>query len=66
MENSIVRFDIVDSKTGRVVGSAKSRSRARLSVDKRDNAYGAYRYRAVAVYAADETKTGAVAVGFHG
>lgn len=45
-----IRFDIIDGQTGFKVGEAKTRAGARRSVDKRDNAYGAYRYRAVAVY----------------
>ena len=47
----LVRFDIVDSHTGRIVGCAKNRRIASRMVDVRDNAYGAYRYRARAVYA---------------
>jgi hypothetical protein len=39
-------FVIVDSHTGRVVGQAKTRAAASRSVDRRDNAYGGYRYRA--------------------
>ena len=46
-----IRYDIIDTHTGRIVGQAKTRSGASRSVDKRDNQYGAYRYRAVAVYA---------------
>lgn len=37
-------YEIVDRKTGAVVGHAKTLSGARRSVDRRDNAYGAYRY----------------------
>lgn len=47
----IIRFDIVDRQTGRVVGTAKTRTGARRSVDRRDNAYGGYRYSARPVYA---------------
>jgi hypothetical protein len=35
---------VIDRHTGRVVGKCKTLRAARLSVDKRDNAYGAYRY----------------------
>ena len=49
----IIRFDIVDGQTGAVVGSAKTRSRARASVDRRDDQYGAYRFKAIPVYAED-------------
>lgn len=45
-----IRFDIVDGQTGRKVGEAKTRAGANRSVDRRDNEYGAYRYRAVPVY----------------
>ncbi len=47
---TIVRYDIIDGHTGVIVGTAKTRAGASRSVDKRDNAYGAYRYRAVAVW----------------
>lgn len=46
-----IRYDIIDSRTGAVVATAKTRVGASRSVDRRDNAYGGYRYRAVAVYA---------------
>jgi hypothetical protein len=45
-----IRFDIIDRHTGKKVGEAKTRARANQSVDKRDNAYGAYRFHAVAIY----------------
>lgn len=45
-----IRYDIVDRQTGRVVATAKTRAAANRSVDKRDNAYGAYRYMANPVY----------------
>lgn len=39
-------FEIVDSKTGKVMGKPySSRSRARARVDRLDNEYGAYRYK---------------------
>jgi hypothetical protein len=46
-------YEIVDRHTGRIVGTAKTRAGASRSVDKRDNAYGAYRYSARPVYAAE-------------
>ena len=45
-----VRYDIIDKHTALKVGEAKTLKGARRSVDQRDNAYGAYRYRAVPVY----------------
>lgn len=45
-----IRFDIIDRQTGCKVGEAKTRARANVSVDRRDNAYGAYRYYAKPVY----------------
>ena len=49
-----VGYHIIDGQTKKIVGKARSSSRASQSVDKRDNAYGAYRYRRVPIY--DETK----------
>ena len=49
-----VGYRVVDGQTGEQVGKTYSyanRSRARAQADKLDNAYGAYRYRAVPVYA---------------
>jgi len=37
-------YEIVDRQTGRVVGKAKTLRGARRSVDRRDNAYGGYRF----------------------
>jgi hypothetical protein len=37
-------YDIIDRHTGCIVGHAKTLSGARRAVDRRDNAYGAYRY----------------------
>ena len=48
----IIRFDIIDRRTGNKVGEAKTRAGARRSVDRRDNAYGAARYTERPVYAA--------------
>ena len=45
-----IRFDIIDRHTGRKVGEAKTRASANRSVDRRDNAYGAYRYYAKPIY----------------
>jgi len=47
----ITHYDIIDRKTGFVVGKAKTLKSALRSVDKRDNAYGAYRYTHKAIYA---------------
>ncbi|CAB4151694.1 hypothetical protein UFOVP601_29 [uncultured Caudovirales phage] len=41
---------IIDTRTGATVGTAKTRAAASRSVDRRDAAFGAYRYRAVPVY----------------
>jgi hypothetical protein len=42
----IEAFEVVDSKTGKVVGKPySSRSRARARVDKLDNEYGGYRFK---------------------
>ena len=38
------RYHIVDRHTGNVVGKAKTLKHASRSIDRRDNAYGAYRY----------------------
>ena len=51
---SPVGYHIIDGHTKKIVGKARSSSRASQSVDKRDNAYGAYRYRRVPIY--DESK----------
>ena len=45
------RFDIVDNRTGLVVGTAKTRARAAQSADKRDNAHGAIRFSVKPIYA---------------
>lgn len=37
-------YEIVDRQTGAIVGKAKTLRAAIRSVDRRDNAYGAYRY----------------------
>jgi hypothetical protein len=42
-------WQVVDSQTGRVIGTYKVRGMARAKQDKLDNEYGAYRYRVVPV-----------------
>lgn len=42
----MIMYEIVDRKTGQVVSRCKTLAGARRSVDRRDNAYGAYRYMA--------------------
>jgi hypothetical protein len=51
-----IGYHIIDRHTGAKVGHAKTRSAATRSVDKRDNAYGAYRYHAKAYYEQEEVK----------
>lgn len=48
-----IRYDIIDRQTGRKVAEAKTRAAASRAVDRRDNAYGGYRYQAKPVYAED-------------
>jgi hypothetical protein len=43
-------YNIVDRHTGQIVAKAKTRKSATLMVDRRDNAYGGYRYSAQPVY----------------
>lgn len=50
MSATIVRFDIVDRHTGKIVATAKTRAGANRIVDRKDNAYGAYRYTAKAIW----------------
>ena len=45
-------YEIIDRQTGSVVATAKTRNGATRAVDRRDNAYGAYRYTARPVYTA--------------
>lgn len=45
-----VRYDIIDRQTGQIVGSCLTAISAHRSVDRRDNAYGAYRYSPRPVY----------------
>jgi hypothetical protein len=51
--NKPTHFEIIDRQTGDKVGQAKTRIGATNSVNKRDNAYGAYRFYAKAIYAED-------------
>lgn len=44
-------YEIIDKQTGATVATAKTRASASRAVDRRDNAYGAYRYFARPVYA---------------
>lgn len=45
-----IRYDIYDRHTGKIVGTAKTRKAASASVDRRDNAYGGYRFTAQPIY----------------
>ena len=49
MSNTVTRYQIVDTHTGYVVGSANNRRAATNKADRKDAAYGAYRYAVVAV-----------------
>lgn len=49
-----VGYHIIDNHTKARVGKARTRRGATNSVDKRDNAYGAYRYRAHPIYKEEE------------
>lgn len=44
-------YEIIDSQTKAVVGKARTAVAAKKSVDRRDNAYGGYRFRYKPVYA---------------
>lgn len=50
-ERQPIRYDIIDTHTGAVVSTAKTRRGATRSVDQRDLAYGAVRFRAQPIYA---------------
>lgn len=50
-----IRYDIIDKQTGRKVGECKTVRRANTSVDRRDNQYGGYRYRAQPVWPEQQT-----------
>jgi hypothetical protein len=45
-----IRYDIIDNHTKQVVGTAKTHRAASRSVDRRDNAYGSYRYSVRTIY----------------
>lgn len=53
---TITHYEIVDRQTKHVVGTAKTLASATRSVDRRDNAYGAYRYFARPVRTEGEAK----------
>lgn len=38
-------YVVIDNRTGAIVARCKTRKGARRSADRRDNEYGAYRYR---------------------
>lgn len=38
-------YIVIDGRTGAIVGRCKTKDGARRSVDRRDNEYGAYRYK---------------------
>lgn len=44
-------FQVVNSKTGQVVGTYSSKQRARNSRDRKDSEFGAYVHRVVEVQA---------------
>lgn len=41
----MTEYLVIDGRTGAVVARCKTRNGARRSADRRDNEYGAYRYR---------------------
>lgn len=45
-----IRYDVIDSHTGKVVASFKSLARAIGYVNRKDNEYGGYRYSRRPVY----------------
>ena len=50
MNATVTHYEIVDRQTKQVVATAKTRKSASTMVDRRDNAYGASRYSARAVW----------------
>lgn len=46
----IIRFDIIDIQTNKVVATAKTRASANRMADRRDLAYGAIRYTVKAIW----------------
>jgi hypothetical protein len=53
---TITHYEIVDRKTGLIVGKAKTHKGANRSVDRRDNEYGAYRYFARPIRSEEKAK----------
>ena len=51
-----IRYDIIDRRTGAIVGRCKSLGRALQSVDRRDSAWGGYRYAHRPVYVINATR----------
>lgn len=49
-EKEVSHYEIHDNHTKKVVGKAKNLKAASRSVDRRDNAYGGYRFKHVAIY----------------
>lgn len=49
-DREVSHFNIVHHKSGRVVGKASTRKRARTSMDKHDNNYGSYAHKIVPVW----------------
>lgn len=47
---TIIRFDIIDIQTGKVVATAKTRASANRMADNRDLKYGAIRYTVRAIW----------------
>lgn len=54
-------YVVIDSRTGAVVARCKTREGARRSADRRDNEYGAYRYKARAAMPSESLAFKAVA-----
>lgn len=50
----IVRYELVDGRTGQLLGTYKHRTAANNRRDKLDNEYGAYRYKVRAVWSDEE------------
>jgi hypothetical protein len=47
---TIIRFDIIDNQTNKVVATAKTRPSANRKADNRDLKYGAIRYIVKAIW----------------
>lgn len=50
MKATIIRFDIIDIQTGKVVDTATTRDGANRKCDNRDHKYGAVRFIAKAIW----------------